>query len=155
MAILVEACAPATPMHNRSLRVSRNAGDGSPIAGLSRKLYRNSLNKVAHLEGQEAERLLRQWDRPSSPDRSRYDPLREWLLSQSGQELNLSFAEIEEILGDSLPSSASRPQWWANTTKRHTNVQREAWRAAGYDAFLMKDQGRVRFVRAHGKDRPA
>lgn len=147
VAILVEATAPATPMLNRSLRVARNADDGSPIAGLSRKLYRNSLNKIAHLDKLESERLLRQWSAPPKSNHSRYDPLRDWLLAQSGTELSLSFEEVEGILGGRLPPSANRPQWWANTTKTHTNVQREAWRAAGYDAFLLNDHAKVRFVR--------
>jgi hypothetical protein len=154
VAILVEATSPITPMQNRSLRVSRNAGDGSPIGALSRKLYRNSLNKVAHLEEPEAERLMRQWDKPSASNRSRYEPLREWLLQQADREIILTLQEIEEVLGVSLPASSDRPQWWANTTKAHTNVQREAWRAAGYDAFLMKDQGRVRFVKTASQDLP-
>jgi hypothetical protein len=29
-------------------------------------------------------------------------------------------------------------QWWANVVNpEHGRVQREAWRAAGYDAFLL------------------
>lgn len=61
-------------------------------------------------------------------------------MLQKNLEFVLSFREIEEVLGSSLPRSAERPQWWANVTNRETtHVQREAWRRAGYDAFLISE----------------
>ncbi|MDP1875112.1 hypothetical protein [Phenylobacterium sp.] len=78
----------------------------------------------------------------------KYDPLREHLKRQQADEFVLSFAEIERKLGAMLPNSASRPQWWANITEADTShVQREAWRAAGFDAFLIAGEDRVRFRR--------
>ena len=75
---------------------------------------------------------------------SKYDPLRDYLQSQKHSELKLTFKEIEGLLGSSLPASAERPQWWANqTTPGHP--QREAWRAAGYDAFLVRGSDKVQF----------
>lgn len=76
-----------------------------------------------------------------------YDPLRDHLQRQSLREFELTFAEIDNILGRHLPKSAERPQWWANQ-KDGTRPQRDAWRDAGYDAFLIKGRDRVRFVRA-------
>lgn len=75
-----------------------------------------------------------------------YDPLRDYLQGQRLSELELTFAEIEGLLGRSLPASAVRPQWWANQIDG-ARPQRDAWRSAGYDAFLIKGQDRVRFVR--------
>ena len=40
---------------------------------------------------------------------------------QRQDELELTCAEIERILGAMLPKSASLPQWWANTTDPHTS----------------------------------
>ena len=61
---------------------------------------------------------------------STYDALRDHLKHMIFREVELSFAEIERILGRSLPNSAVRPQWWANVTAPgHT--QREAWRNRG------------------------
>jgi hypothetical protein len=58
----------------------------------------------------------------------------------------MSFAEIERVLGAMLPKSADRAQWWANVSDPKTShVQREAWRSAGYDAFLIVGRDRVRF----------
>ncbi|HYC68800.1 DUF7662 domain-containing protein [Brevundimonas sp.] len=78
----------------------------------------------------------------------KYDPLREYLKRQRGDEFELSFAEIERRLGALLPNSAARPQWWANVVDPALSpVQREAWREAGFDAFLMVGKDRVRFKR--------
>jgi len=76
----------------------------------------------------------------------KYDPLSGHLRRQRQDELELTFAEIERILGAMLPKSATRPQWWANTTDLDTShVQRKAWRDAGYHAFLLTGKDRVRF----------
>jgi len=63
--------------------------------------------------------------------RSRYDPLQRYLRASGDTELRMSFAEIEEILGCSLPASASRyPAWWANEAGgSHTHAR--AWLGAG------------------------
>jgi hypothetical protein len=94
----------------------------------------------------------RDWIRPvstaaASRPTSRYSPFEAYLSDQAAVEFTLSFDEIEAILGASLPVSATRPQWWANTVDAHTNVQREAWRAAGYEAFLIAGRRQVRFVK--------
>jgi hypothetical protein len=78
---------------------------------------------------------------------SKYDPLRDHLAQQQHREFDLTFGEIERILGFSLPKSAERPQWWSNIQGQSTHVQREAWREAGYDAFLIAGSRRVKFRR--------
>jgi|GEM_PF-631881 len=153
IAIMVEATAPARVLNKGQLAAHRDTDGDGPISGLAQKLFRHSHNKVASLDAQEAAFLFEHWADPPEAG-SRYDPLRDWLIKQTDRELALSFQEIEEVLGVSLPASAERPQWWANTTKAHTNVQREAWRAAAYDAFLMRDQGQVRFVKTASGGRP-
>ena len=83
----------------------------------------------------------------------KYDPLRDYLKRQKAHEFELTFVEIERKLGAMLPNSASRPQWWANVTDAATtHVQREAWRAAGFNAFFIAGKDRVRFSRV-GVDR--
>lgn len=79
---------------------------------------------------------------------AKYDPLRDYLLRQRLHQFDLTFREIETIIGFKLPASANRPQWWANVKDPSTtHVQREAWRAAGYDAFLVSGSDKVRFQR--------
>lgn len=77
----------------------------------------------------------------------KYDPLGSYLARRGGAELELSFADIERIIGGMLPASASRPQWWANETDpESSHVQCAAWRTAGYNAFLLSGE-RVLFAR--------
>jgi len=73
-----------------------------------------------------------------------YDPLRDYLVSQRAREFELSFAQVESIVGGALPQSAHRPQWWANQVASG-RPQREAWRAAGFDAFLIAGSRKVKF----------
>ena len=78
----------------------------------------------------------------------KYDALSGHLRRQTADELEMTFTEIERVIGAMLPKSASRPQWWANeeaADSRHVQVR--AWRNAGYDAFLVRDAERVRFTR--------
>jgi len=77
---------------------------------------------------------------------AKYDGLRDHLRLQKGAEFCLTFAEIERAIGGPLPKSADRPQWWANVRDVKTSpVQRNAWRDAGYDAFLVAGSDRVMF----------
>ncbi|MGC2698375.1 MAG: hypothetical protein WA738_21515 [Candidatus Angelobacter sp.] len=60
---------------------------------------------------------------------AKYDRLTEWLQKP---KLPLTFAEIEQIIGDKLPPAASqyRP-WWGNETKAASR-QCRAWLDAGW-----------------------
>jgi len=62
--------------------------------------------------------------------KSKYYPLFEYLQQQPDSTLlELSFAEIEEILGKSLPASAHTTRaWWANTQ----SAQGLAWQEANW-----------------------
>lgn len=75
-----------------------------------------------------------------------YDPLCDHLRRQRSSEFELTFVQIGEIIGRHLPKSAERPQWWANQ-KDGVRPQRDAWRDAGFEAFLITGRDRVRFVR--------
>jgi hypothetical protein len=78
---------------------------------------------------------------------SKYDPLRNYLAALQMRETVLTFKEIEDIVGFKLPASAERPQWWANQ-QAPGRPQREAWRAACYDAFLISGSDKVKFQRS-------
>ena len=78
---------------------------------------------------------------------AKYDPLEAYLARRSEEEFELGFEEVERIVGDALPKSASRPQWWANEADPDSShVQSRSWRNVGYNAFLLP-QGRVLFRR--------
>lgn len=65
---------------------------------------------------------------------SKYDPLYRFLTADAALPLTLSFAQIEQILGFSLPASAQKHSaWWATETKP-THSHSLAWRMAGLRA---------------------
>jgi hypothetical protein len=79
----------------------------------------------------------------------KYDPLRRYLRRSKSSGLELSFTEIERIIGGMLPNSAARPQWWANAAEPDARfVQQAAWREAGFNAYLTGSE-KVRFERTH------
>jgi mRNA-degrading endonuclease RelE of RelBE toxin-antitoxin system len=80
----------------------------------------------------------------------KYIPLARRLLEEEADLLELSFREIEELLGVPLPPAARKYRaWWANDTGRH--VQASAWLGVGWKVssvqLLME---RVRFERVAG-----
>lgn len=87
---------------------------------------------------------------------TKYEPLKRHLegMFQHG-EVRLSFAEIEKILGFSLPPSAYEAQpWWSNTRAGHS--QAVAWLDAGWKTTALDLAGRqVSFVRDEGVAGPA
>ena len=79
---------------------------------------------------------------------SKYNPLRDYLRQQTSPRLELSFVEIEAILGRRLPPSAYARQWWiSGRNSQQTTVWQRAWQSAGYDASLVLGADRVQFRR--------
>ena len=61
----------------------------------------------------------------------KYDPLMDYLDKCNKLEIKLSYAEIENIIGDKLPITASkRKEWWHNNDKTHS--QSAAWSDVDY-----------------------
>jgi hypothetical protein len=58
-----------------------------------------------------------------------YQRLADFLASCQSDEVQLSFADIERILGQPLPNAARTATWWANT--QHL-AQDRAWLRAGW-----------------------
>lgn len=80
---------------------------------------------------------------------SKYSPLAEYLRQESSDEVRLSFADIEEIIGDALPRSAHvHRAWWGNLRAHHSHPWATEWMEAGWecDAVSLQDQW-VRFKR--------
>jgi hypothetical protein len=77
----------------------------------------------------------------------KYEPLEHHLRDARADQVPLSFAEVERIIGSALPQSARKYQaWWANSPEGHVNAQ--AWLAAGYRAQRVDIDGeQVIFVR--------
>jgi hypothetical protein len=61
----------------------------------------------------------------------KYDRLGEFLKSQRGREVPMTFAEIERVIGGKLPpNSPQYPAWWSNNPAN--NVMTRVWLAAGF-----------------------
>lgn len=63
---------------------------------------------------------------------SKYSPLRDFLSQCEDDLIELSFKEIEDILGSSLPDSAREHRGWWGNDRSHTQA-RNGWLAAGWE----------------------
>jgi len=62
---------------------------------------------------------------------SKYAPLRKYLTSGSQTRWRVTFAEVEAVLGFSLPRSAyAYPAWWSNDATGHSHSR--VWLDAGW-----------------------
>jgi hypothetical protein len=62
---------------------------------------------------------------------SKYSPLGDFLRRQRSQQVPLTFAEIERIVGVKLPPKAQHyPAWWSNSPTN--NVMTKIWLDAGF-----------------------
>jgi hypothetical protein len=115
------------------------AGDGKilPLAGIGRESHPRGRNRYpVKRRGGAA--------RPMAED---YHRLTDFLLACQANEVQLSFADIERILGWPLPQTARTAAWWGNT---HSTRQGQAWLAAGWRANTRGIRARmVTFTRQH------
>jgi hypothetical protein len=76
----------------------------------------------------------------------KYEPLRDYLTSCSGNEESLTFSQLEQLVGP-LPDSAHQHRaWWGNDDYKS---QSQAWRAAGWHVESV-DQATGQVVLARG-----
>ena len=74
---------------------------------------------------------------------SKYAPLNRYLIRRAKytEQVTLSFARIEEVIGDNLPFGAIRDRsWWSNT---ESSVQGQAWMNAGWRVHDVNIQERI------------
>lgn len=67
---------------------------------------------------------------------AKYDPLHRFLRrARATDEIVLTFADIERIIGAILPKAAKDPAWWSNPASASCpGVQQKAWMEAGFQA---------------------
>jgi hypothetical protein len=61
----------------------------------------------------------------------KYDRLGDYLREQGRNQIPLTFAEVERIVGTELPKSQQHQAWWSNSTSN--NVMTKVWLDAGYE----------------------
>ncbi len=80
---------------------------------------------------------------------AKYDPLFDHLCRAGDGPVEMTFEEIDRLVGG-LPASATRwPAWWANEAAGSRHVQARAWLEAGREVEYVDRAGRrVRFSAA-------
>jgi hypothetical protein len=85
------------------------------------------------------------------PEFKKYLPLEEWFRQQptTAKPIELTFEQVEAILGSPLPKSATKLKtWWTNVQPK-IQSHRTAWLNNGWKVSEFDLQaGRVKFVRA-------
>ena len=80
----------------------------------------------------------------------KYDPLGDYLRARRGQEVPVTFAEIERITGVKLPPKAQHHRaWWSNNPAN--NVMTKVWLEAGYETSQVDVSARKLLFRPRGK----
>lgn len=76
----------------------------------------------------------------------KYRKLAEHLLTTNEMRVTLSYSQIEEILGFTLPDTARnfKPSFWANT---RTHSYASSWMGVGYKAQIDAKSDKVTFVK--------
>jgi hypothetical protein len=79
----------------------------------------------------------------------KYIRLAAYLAGQPGEveSIRMSIAEIEEVVGDSLPANARLPSWWRNDERK---MHSRAWLTAGWRVSRVGGDAEVEFVRSNG-----
>ena len=74
---------------------------------------------------------------------SKYSPLSDFLAQRAEDDWRASFAEVEMVLGASLPKAAKQPAWWIGSDKPH----QKAWLDHGWRVSAV-GEGMVSLKRA-------
>lgn len=83
---------------------------------------------------------------------SKYASLGDFLTSQKIQMVPMTFAEIERVIGTSLPRSARYPAWWSNNPSN--NVMTQIWLDAGFRTEQVDISARKLVFRRTGRPAP-
>lgn len=83
----------------------------------------------------------------------KYEPLQRYLSGKKAGEIRVSFRDVEQILGFSLPESAFRyPAWWSNDATSHSHSR--AWIEAGWKTEQVDVEGRKLTFRKRQRNEP-
>ena len=81
---------------------------------------------------------------------AKYSPLAAFLRRQKHAEADLTFRDIERIVGGILPKAAAMEDWWRTNPAREPMPQHLAFADAGFVAEPRTRAETVRFVRLGG-----
>jgi hypothetical protein len=84
---------------------------------------------------------------------SKYSPLADFLRAQQRDEVRMTFAEIERIIGSPLPRSHHYRAWWSNNS--FNSVMTKVWLDAGFRSAEVDIKRRRLVFRKIGSQAPA
>jgi hypothetical protein len=82
----------------------------------------------------------------------KYSPLADFLRAQRRDEVPMTFAEIERIVGSPLPRSHRYRSWWSNNS--FNSVMTKVWLDAGFRSADVDIKKRKLVFRKIGPQRP-
>lgn len=85
----------------------------------------------------------------------KYKALEKFLVSlpSSSMEITLSFNQIESIIGEALPASATaHREWWANQSDVSNRPQARSWINAGFFVDAVNQDGKNAWIRFKRKE---
>ncbi len=83
----------------------------------------------------------------------KYAPLGDHLRKQRTTLVQMTFAQIERVIGSKLPKSQRHPAWWSNNP--WNNVMTKVWLDAGFETEQVDVEGRKLVFRRVGSATPA
>lgn len=77
---------------------------------------------------------------------SKYQPLEDFLKSQDADQIPMTFADVERVIGEQLPPAAyAHRAWWSNNPR--SSVATAAWLRAGFESSKVRMQDRCLIFR--------
>lgn len=79
----------------------------------------------------------------------KYSALADYLRAQNRDEVPMTFAQIERLIGDRLPASHQYRAWWSNNS--FNSVMTKAWLGAGFESANVNMKERKLVFRKVGR----
>ena len=73
---------------------------------------------------------------------AKYDPLFDYLCRADDGPLEMTFDDIEQLVGPLPMSASTHPAWWANEAEGGRHVQARAWLNSGREVQSVDRTGR-------------
>lgn len=78
----------------------------------------------------------------------KYAPLAAFLSRQKAPEIDMTFRDLERVVGRLLPKAATEASWWDDgNAGADRSPQTRAWMSAGFSPVVDLKSEHVRFVR--------
>jgi hypothetical protein len=83
---------------------------------------------------------------------AKYSALADYLRAKDSDEVPMTFAQVERIVGAKLPASHRYRSWWSNNS--FNSVMTQAWLDAGFESTKVDMKKRTVVFRKINRERP-